>query len=94
MQQLSEMELLEIYEQYFEKGDELILKQFPSKQKKQHGVLLFIIKVVDPEVIYSEKTLNEILKPIYSDFVMIRRYLVDLGLLKRKDDGSAYWVNR
>lgn len=94
MQQLSEMELLEIYEQYFEKGDELILKQFPSKQKKQHGVLLFIIKVVDPEVIYSEKALNEILKPIYSDFVMIRRYLVDLGLLKRKDDGSAYWVNR
>lgn len=93
MQQLTELELLEIYEQYFEKTDELKLKRFPSKQKKQHGVCLFIIKAIDRDQTYSEKEINEILKPIYEDYVMIRRYLVDLGLLNRTNDGSSYWVN-
>ncbi|MCV2232824.1 DUF2087 domain-containing protein [Paracholeplasma manati] len=93
MQILTELELKDIYDQYFEKGDELVLKQFPSKQKKQHGVCLFIVKVLDPEKVYTEKEINEVLKPVYDDFVMIRRYLVDLGLISRKPDGSAYWVN-
>ncbi len=93
MQQLSELELHDIYEQYFEKGDELVLKRFPSKQKKQHGVCLFIIKVIEKDRKYTEKELNNLLKPIYEDHVMIRRYLVDLGLLNRTADGSSYWVN-
>lgn len=93
MQVFTELELKAIYDQYFEKGDELVLKQFPSKQKKQQGVCLFIVKVLDPEKIYTEKEINEVLKPVYADFVMIRRYLVDLGLISRKPDGSAYWVN-
>jgi len=93
MQVLSEMELHDIYEQYFEKGDELVLKSFPSKQKRQHGVCLFIVKALDTNKRYTEKEINEVLKPIYHDFVMIRRYLVDLGLISRTNDGSAYWVN-
>jgi hypothetical protein len=93
MQVLTELELKDIYDQYFEKGEDLVLKRFPSKQKKQHGVCLFIVKVLDPNKVYTEKEINEVLKPIYDDFVMIRRYLVDLGLISRKPDGSAYWVN-
>ncbi len=33
-----------------------------------------------------------ILKPIYHDYVMIRRYLIEYGFLDRHRDGSAYWV--
>lgn len=93
MQTLTELELKAIYDQYFEPGEDLVLKSFPSKQKKQHGVILFISKAIDPTKKYTEKELNEVLKPIYSDYVMIRRYLVDLGYISRTSDGSIYWVN-
>lgn len=43
--------------------------------------------------IYSEKEINEILKSIYTDFAIIRRSLIDYGLMGRNQDGTEYWVN-
>jgi len=42
--------------------------------------------------IYREKEVNEILKGFYDDYVTLRRYLIEYGLLDRKRDGSQYWL--
>ncbi|WP_434060193.1 DUF2087 domain-containing protein [Peribacillus simplex] len=41
---------------------------------------------------YTEKEVNEVLKDIFDDFVMIRRYLIDYKLLNRNKEGTRYWV--
>ena len=43
---------------------------------------------------YSEAEVNEILKPVYDDFVLLRRYLIDYKFLMREKDGSSYCVNK
>lgn len=35
---------------------------------------------------------NEILKAIYSDFAILRRYLIDYGFMERSRDCTKYWV--
>jgi hypothetical protein len=67
-----------------------MIKQWPSKFKNQCAVLYRIHTLFNEQQTYTEKEINIILKPIYEDHVMLRRYLVDLGALKRADDGSVY----
>lgn len=44
--------------------------------------------------IYKEKEVNELLKPFYDDYVTLRRYLIEHGLLSRNRDGSQYWLEK
>jgi len=81
-----------IVEKYFPDGPSGPLKKFPLKQKEKLVVLREIIKRINSKQIYHEKELNEILKTIYEDYVLIRRYLIEYGFLDRKPDGSQYWV--
>ena len=67
-------------------------KRFPKKLKDKRTVLEQIAKQFDPDRIYSEKEINEHLKGTYEDYVMVRRYLIDLGFLERNPEGSEYWV--
>ena len=92
MFEITEKEKNDVLDLYFESTNPLVLRQLPSKQKRKYICLLWIVAQLDKDVKYSEKALNAILKPIYHDYVMIRRYLVDYKLLTRKADGSAYWV--
>lgn len=39
---------------------------------------------------YTEKEVNEILRRIYTDYALLRRYLVDFKMLERNDDGTIY----
>ena len=41
---------------------------------------------------YSEKEVNQILKPIFEDFATLRRYLIMYGFMERTRDGAAYWL--
>lgn len=41
---------------------------------------------------YSEQEVNEILKPIYEDYMTIRRYLIMYGFMERTKDGRQYWL--
>jgi hypothetical protein len=77
---------------HIESLDPFKLKIFPSKEKKKYVLLGFIIELFEKDKAYSEKEVNEILKPVYKDFAIIRRYLVDYNYLDRLDNGSAYWV--
>ena len=79
---------------YFEDLQEAKLKKFPLKEKQRLIILREIIKHIDNDKTYSEKALNDILIPIYEDYVLIRRLLIEYGFIDRKDDGSEYWIKK
>ena len=41
---------------------------------------------------YKEMEVNKIIKPIFDDFVTVRRYLIEYGFMERAKDCSRYWV--
>ena len=90
--ELTEKDLKEAETRYIESLDPFVLKIFPAKEKKKYVLLTYIIKLFKKGVKYTEKEVNEILKPVYEDYVIIRRYLVDYQFLDRLDNGKAYWV--
>jgi len=69
------------------------LKEFPKKEKRKIIILKELLKRhFETDKRYTEKEVNAIIKPIYSDFVTIRRYFIEYGFLDRTRDGSSYWV--
>ncbi|EGP4915401.1 DUF2087 domain-containing protein [Enterococcus faecium] len=70
------------------------LKQIPKKEKYKLLVFDFLHSKFDFDKEYSEKEINNILKKIYPDFAILRRFLVDYGYLSRENDGSIYIKKR
>lgn len=84
-----------ILQKYFTVGTNIVsLKKFPPKEKQRLVVLREIVKHLKKEQIYDEQELNQNLKIIYEDYVLIRRYLIEYGFLDRKPDGSEYWLKQ
>ncbi len=81
-----------ILEKYFTTGLNGPLMKFPPKEKQRIVILRAIVERFDKTAIYTEKEMNVVLKEIYEDFVLLRRYLIEYGFFDRKADGSAYWV--
>ena len=77
---------------YFSQEDLLKLVSFPKKQKQKYLCLLWIKSIFDQDIMFSENEINEKLKSVYHDYVLIRRYMIDYKLLDRTNDGSSYWV--
>jgi hypothetical protein len=92
MFQFTPEEKQDAYEKYFNKDESMQLIIFPKKQKQKYLCLLWIVTLFEKNIDYSEKQVNEILKKVYPDYVMVRRYLVDYNLMFRTDNGSRYWV--
>ena len=86
-------EAAKLFDKHFAKGKKLKLISFPKKQKAKLVILNRITEVITPNKVYTEKEFNELLAPIYDDFVMVRRYLVDYQFVQRKPDGSGYWLS-
>ncbi|MFJ7951397.1 DUF2087 domain-containing protein [Lysinibacillus sp. NPDC096418] len=84
----------ELLEKYFPNGVGQLLVRFPKREKHKIVVLRAITKLLDDTKQYSEKELNEIIQPIYEDYVQIRRYLIEYGFMDRQEDGSSYWVKK
>lgn len=87
-------EQTKILDKYFSQGLNGPLNKFPSKEKQKIVVLRAIAERFDADAQYTEMELNAILKEIYEDYVLIRRYLIEYAFLDRKADGSAYWVKK
>ena len=87
--QISEEEIKKVLNIYF-KEERLI--QIPKKEKKRVIILLYISRKFQKNTYYTEKEVSEILKDVFEDFVMIRRYLIDYKLLNRNKEGTKYWV--
>ena len=83
-----------LLEKYFPNGTGQQLIRFPKREKHKIVVLRAMTKRLDDAKQYTEKELNEIIQPIYEDYVQIRRYLIEYGFMDRQDDGSAYWVKK
>lgn len=77
---------------FFSSTEPLVLKSFTSKEKKKVVILGKIAEQFEAGRQYSEKEVNEILKPIYDDFTEIRRYLIMYGFMERTKDGTKYWL--
>ncbi|MEC5273424.1 MULTISPECIES: DUF2087 domain-containing protein [Bacillaceae] len=88
---ITQEEQEQIVNKYFSDG---VLTKFPNKEKQRLIILREISKQLKLDYHYDEKELNQTLKDIYEDYVLIRRYLVDYGFLNRKPDGSSYWRNK
>ncbi len=69
------------------------LLNFPTKESNKYYIISYISERFIPNGYYTEKELNGILKTIYSDYVLIRRYLVDYKFINRTKDCTLYWKN-
>jgi predicted transcriptional regulator len=69
------------------------LIKIPAKQKKLVVVLRWLATKFEPERMYTEPEINELLKAVDDeDFVLLRRELVDFGFLRRERGGGKYWL--
>lgn len=69
------------------------LNRLPVKHSKRMLILDWVIGDFEVNRTYSEKEVNEILIAKLDDFALIRRMLVDYGLLSRLRDGSVYQLS-
>ncbi len=81
-----------IVKRYFTEGSSGALNAFPVRERNKLPVLREILKRFQRGQLYTEKEVNQILMPIYDDYFLLRRSLVDYKLIERKRDGSQYWV--
>jgi predicted transcriptional regulator len=67
------------------------LKAIPSQRKKLEAILRYVVQAFEPDVLYNEKQVNEILSRFHEDVATLRRELVGFGLMDREGGGEAYW---
>lgn len=80
----------EVKIKYF-KNDKLMT--IPKKEKNKILVLQVVLEILkDKSLEFTEKELNEAIKEIYSDYSLIRRYLVDYKFLERDNYGRMYKI--
>lgn len=67
--------------------------QLPQKQKTRRAVLEYLADKFEPSRRYTEREVNAVCNAwhTFGDCFLLRRELVDCGLLCRRRDGSQYW---
>ncbi|AOT69293.1 DUF2087 domain-containing protein [Geosporobacter ferrireducens] len=90
----TEKEKSQILKTAFASLSPLRLKDFSPKEKKKIVILTKIAEQFEYGKRYPEKELNQILKAIYDDYPVIRRYLIDYGFMERTDDCKEYWLKQ
>ncbi|MEZ4681531.1 MAG: metalloregulator ArsR/SmtB family transcription factor [Caldilineaceae bacterium] len=70
-----------------------LVTTWPAKRKGQEAVLAYLITKFSIEERYTEAAVNALLNEwhTYDDPAYLRRSLIDMGLLKRTNDGAQYW---
>jgi RimJ/RimL family protein N-acetyltransferase len=68
------------------------LEQWPSHRQGKLLVLAYLASKFDPNTIYTEKEVNEILQQwhTFNDWALLRRELFDRGFIDRNRDGTNY----
>jgi hypothetical protein len=89
---VTEEEKERILKKYFPEGTDGPLSTFELQEKHRLIVLREIASRFELEKSYTEREVNELLKPVYHDHVKLRRFLIEYGFLDREPDGSKYWV--
>ena len=67
--------------------------QLPQRAVFRAAVLRYLAEKFEDDRTYTEKTVNAICMQwhTFNDYFILRRELVDSGLLCRKPNGSCYW---
>ncbi|WP_394924539.1 DUF2087 domain-containing protein [uncultured Robinsoniella sp.] len=89
---ITEQEKRHILDTSFQSLSPLVLKAFSPKEKKKIVILGKIAEEFQRGKHYTEKEVNEILKPVFEDYMTLRRYLVMYGFMERTKDGAQYWL--
>ena len=91
---IDEQERDKVLQTYFKNGLDGGIDIIPSKEKKKLIILQHIVKRFEKEQMYSEQEVNAILKTVHTDFVSLRRHLIEYGFMERSKDGSQYTVKQ
>jgi predicted transcriptional regulator len=67
------------------------IRAFPSQQKKELAILRHVVTAFEQGRRYPEKQVNRMLSRFSDDTAMLRRHLVELGLMDREGGGGEYW---
>jgi len=69
------------------------IKQLSEKKKYRVAILSYLAEKFEINHSYTEKDVNETCEEwhTFRDYFLLRRELVDYGLLCREPDGSRYW---
>ena len=69
------------------------IDRYPAREADRLGLLAWVAaRILDTGGRVAERELNERLARFTGDVPMLRRYLVDSGIVNRTPDGSAYWL--
>jgi len=68
------------------------LKTIPAQRKRRVIVLQHLVRRFDPGRAYSEREVNDLLRPAHDDVATLRRELVDYGFMQR--DRGIYQLTR
>ncbi|HEX5016849.1 MAG TPA: DUF2087 domain-containing protein [Actinomycetes bacterium] len=63
------------------------LLTMPRRRSDRLVVLEHVAQSIEPDTDLDESAVNARLRPIHDDVAMLRRYLVDEGLLQRRPPG-------
>lgn len=77
-------------EKYVKNG---VIVQMPRKLDDKRAVFLYAADMFEADRTYTENEVNELLKKIYPDYALLRRYMVDFKLLDRDNGGTIYRKN-
>ncbi len=68
------------------------LRALPAQQKKRLIVLRHCLAAFEPGRRYTQNEVNDILREFSAEeYVTLRRYLIDYGLMDREPGGGEYW---
>ena len=85
----TEKEREKVFKTFLDKNGKA--NQIPKKEKKRIILIQKLAENFTSEKQYSEKEINEIISMMFEDYVTIRRYLIEYGILGRTVDGRTYW---
>lgn len=72
------------------------LKQLPSKSGLRQEAFSYLSGKFEKDRKYTEKEVNQIVTDwsTIGDYFILRRGLIEYGLMSRLADGSQYWLNK
>lgn len=69
------------------------ITRLPVKLSKKESLAHWLLELLEPDRIYTEKEITEIFIVYVDDFALMRRILVEEGSLLRDASGSEYRRN-
>lgn len=89
------MDEIELKIKNFLDGDKRLIS-FPAKRKMRMWALVYLAGKLEPEKVYTEKELGELLNRwhTFGDPATLRRELFDSRFLGRDLSGRGYWLEK